>query len=238
MVAATRYHWLLVHPSRASQVPEWFEVEGFEPAIDPQPGRLMIVGKELPGDGPTARVLFEVNDLPDVRVAVRLAVATGELVAIEVGDSDVISGSASAVPKPISARLLRRVPFGEIESAARLLLKWELAVRHHHEAPEVRAMLGDGGRQLRESLAEARRPGRRGRNDAPYASLAAEYVKRLASTTTPVKDLALEMHFSDHRIRNMLAEARRRGLLTRPPSGKSGGQLTEKAVALLAQKED
>jgi len=229
-----------VHQSREGP-PHWFLAEGFEPAVEPDfdDWRVMIHATELPTDDrPTGRVVCEVRDLPQVRIAVHLSVETGELIALEIGDPAVVlPRHASESVKPISARLLRRVPFGELERVARHSLRWELAVRWHHEHPDVRASLGDGGQRLRSSLAAAQRPGRRGRDDAAYASLANEYVKRLSSAT-PVKDLAAELDYSDDRVRNMLAEARRRKLLTRPSPGKSGGQLTDKAIALLPQTED
>jgi len=224
------------------RVPNWFEAEGFEPAIDPDfdSWTVRVHAVELPGDKPTGRVVCELRDRPDVRIAVHLSVATGELVALEVGDSSVITAGAPAPagpPHPISGRLLRDIRFGELERVARESLRWELAVRHHHDHPEIRASLGDNGRRLRESLAEAQRPGRRGRDDLAYASLAAEYVRRLGSGKE-VKELAADLSEGVQKIRNMLNEARRRKLLTRPAAGKSGGQLTEKAIALLKENED
>jgi hypothetical protein len=40
-------------------------------------------------------------------------------------------------------------------------------------------------------------------------------------------------HLSVSQIRNILYEARQRELLTDSPKGKAGGDLTEKAIALL-----
>jgi hypothetical protein len=228
-----------VHASREGQVPKWFEAEGFEPAIDPDfdAWRIRTYSVEIPTeDRPTGRVVCEVRGLPDVRVAIQISIVTGQMVGIEVGDRGLF-GSAVGDPKPISARLLREIPFGEIERSARASLRWELAVRHHHEAPHIRATLNDGGARLRDSLTRNPRPGRRGRSDASYASLAAAYVERLESRA-PVADLAAAWDYSDSRVRNLLHEARRRGLLTRPAPGKSGGQLTKKAIDLLQNNEE
>jgi hypothetical protein len=78
----------------------------------------------------------------------------------------------------------------------------------------------------------ARRPGRQGRSDLDYARVAAHYVQNLSSAT-PLKDLAKQLNFSTSQVRNLLYEARRRGLLTAAPKGKSGGALTERARALI-----
>jgi hypothetical protein len=242
IVVATCYYCLPVHQEmEGPRVPKWFETEGFVPAIDPDfdSWTVRVHAVELPEDRPTGRVVCEIRDLEGVRVAVHLSVETGELVALEVGATSVIQARSAVEgpPSPISARLLRAIPFGQLERIARESLRWELAIRHHHDQPEVRASLGDNGRQLRESLSAAERPGRAGRDDRVYASLAAEYVKRLGSGKE-VKELAADLGEGVQKIRNMLNEARRRKLLTRPAAGKSGGQLTEKAIALLKENDD
>jgi hypothetical protein len=76
------------------------------------------------------------------------------------------------------------------------------------------------------------RPGRIGRDDLWYAQLAAAYVANIGSKT-PVRDLAQRLHISESQLRNLLYEARRRGLLTSAPRGKAGGSLTDKARELL-----
>jgi hypothetical protein len=83
-----------------------------------------------------------------------------------------------------------------------------------------------------------RRPGRIGRPDVWYAQVADRYVQLLRSSDTPTKTLAEEMYISASSARDVLSEARRRGLLTRPPvRGRPGGELTEKASKLLQAKE-
>lgn len=85
-------------------------------------------------------------------------------------------------------------------------------------------------------LAPRPRPRRNvGRDDDFYARLAAQYVKRIrAGSSTPVKDIA-EQRGGDTaaHIRDLLHEARQRGLLTKGVTGKSEGALTPRAVALL-----
>jgi hypothetical protein len=238
MVATTLYHLLPVHESREGRAPEWFEVEGFKAAIEPDfdSWRVLTYSVELPtAERPSGRVVCELRHLPNVRIAVHLSVKTGELIGLEVGDPALFR-HGDGEPQPISARLLRRIPFGELERSARESLKWELATRFHSENAGVRASLGDGGQQLRESLRVDPHPGKRGRQDVIYASLAAEYVERLASSEHPVKDIASDWDYSESRVRNMLSEARRRGLLTRPASGLAGGQLTSRAKELLRER--
>jgi hypothetical protein len=71
-----------------------------------------------------------------------------------------------------------------------------------------------------------------------YAELAAAYVELIGEGVEhPVTVLAKRLEYDSKTISNALLEARRRGLLTRPPMpGRAGGELTPKALALL--KED
>ncbi|HWT78643.1 MAG TPA: hypothetical protein VN648_07550 [Candidatus Methylomirabilis sp.] len=82
-----------------------------------------------------------------------------------------------------------------------------------------------------------RRPGRRGRDDLFYAGWAAKYLDSVATGPAPLARLADKEHLNESTIRGILQEARRRGLLTEPPPGRAGGQLTDKALALLGIKE-
>jgi hypothetical protein len=99
---------------------------------------------------------------------------------------------------------------------------------------------------LRSAEPVGRRPGRAGRPDAFYARWAEAYVDRLAKgSRSPIKDLAADPPFqmegfassTDQQaratIRAILQEARRRGLLTRPPRGRAGGRLTPKGIEVL-----
>ncbi len=78
------------------------------------------------------------------------------------------------------------------------------------------------------------RPGRRGRPDAFYARLAAQYVELLKTSSTPTKDLAALRDYSASSTRDFLNQARKRGLLTRASEGRAGGELTDKARGLLS----
>jgi hypothetical protein len=124
----------------------------------------------------------------------------------------------------LTARQLRRATLGDLirgvsaRLAGRLLMAW---------APEATVTADDD---------EAHpRPGRAGRDDHFYAVWAARYAERAAYTPRPIADLADEHDRPPTRLREYVAEARRRGLLTATRPGRSGGQLTDKARALLEE---
>jgi len=123
---------------------------------------------------------------------------------------------ASADPPDgeITARMVHEVRLGDIQRQA--INKMTLLVPVH-----ARAILGD-----------RKRPGRRGRPDLYYAEFAAAYVNALSSPA-PIVTLAKQQNLSVSTVRNTIHEARRRGLLTRPPPGRPGGELTEKAQNLI-----
>ncbi len=80
---------------------------------------------------------------------------------------------------------------------------------------------------VRESA--ARRPGPAGRTDAFYAHVAALYVDR--PSRTALADLAAQLDRPTAHVRQILATARERGLLTAAPIGRAGGRLTQTAIA-------
>ena len=84
-----------------------------------------------------------------------------------------------------------------------------------------------------EEFARNPRPGRRGRPDAFYARLAAQYVELLKTSSTPTKNLAKTRNYSESSTRDFLNQARKRGLLTHSDKGRAGGELTDKARDLL-----
>jgi hypothetical protein len=130
----------------------------------------------------------------------------------------------------VTARLIRDYPIGAVDSAARSQMAWWWreydrsrpdAARTWHPIPS--GVLND---------IDIRRPGRRGRPDLEYAEIARDYISVLHEAK-PMKVLSDKLHLSASQVRNLLYEARRRGLLTKAPRGSAGGALTEKALALL-----
>lgn len=79
-----------------------------------------------------------------------------------------------------------------------------------------------------------RRPGSSGRPEVFYVDIAARYVKAVDDgSRRPVADVAKQLGYSHQYVRDLLNGARERGLLTRPPRGRAGGQLTDEARRLL-----
>jgi hypothetical protein len=98
-------------------------------------------------------------------------------------------------------------------------------------------------RRFAKARKQPTRPGRRGRDDSFYANIAWEYVRALtARSRHPVADTAEvlrknDLHYSDAYVRDAIAEARRRGLLTPARRGRAGGRLTEKGRKLCFEQE-
>jgi len=109
----------------------------------------------------------------------------------------------------------------------------------------AKQMLGGHGIKLGSEM-RRRRPGRAGRTDSYYLVWAVAYVKRLAAgSRRPVKDLTehppkvITGYVSDGdvtseaTVRDLIHQARVRGLLTGSPAGRPGGELTPKAERML-----
>jgi hypothetical protein len=157
------------------------------------------------------------------------------------------SGEAKAVlGAGLPGRLLREFRLGDPMALYPEIVKnWDR--RHGAQARRgvfSRHGLGRGGRVV------ARKPGRAGRPDTYYAIWSEAYVERIrAGSRTPVKDLALDPpvriqgYVSDTNkaspatIRDILTEARHRGILTSSPSGRAGGELTTRGKKLLKKKD-
>lgn len=128
-------------------------------------------------------------------------------------------------PGGLTARQLRKLNLGAAVDAAYEELRFEFQT-----GTKPRSIFSPH-RFSAEAVKEPRRPGRRGREDSFYAKLAANYVATYKrGSKTPVKDLAeaLGETYKDTYVRDLLSEARRRELLTRPRKGFAGGDLTEK----------
>ncbi len=132
-------------------------------------------------------------------------------------------GAPGRPGEPVTTRMLRSIRLGELQRAA------EETIRRGVSA-------GSLPEQLRSAFAETPRPGRRGRPPRFYADLAANYVERLSSPR-PVAELAEAMHLSTSQVRNLLFQARERGLLTSAGPRRAGGDLTDKARRLLEEDD-
>jgi hypothetical protein len=130
----------------------------------------------------------------------------------------------------LTGRLLRTIPVGEAVAALAENQSWWR--RHHAQVSEevFQQFLAPQG--FEETAFERSRR----RDSTDYARLAAAYVAELnRGTRTPHVALAKRFYLSAARVRDLVLEARNRGLLTRPPPGRAGGSLTAKAKRMLEE---
>jgi hypothetical protein len=62
--------------------------------------------------------------------------------------------------------------------------------------------------------------------------------ERALASRRPIEELASELHRSTSHVRQLLAIARERGLLTATTRGRAGGSLTPKAREILEREEE
>ena len=153
--------------------------------------------------------------------------------------SGAFTGAKAQAPRGgITARLLRQVRIGEHAKFAGEFLAY-LQKQYGRTLFESGNVLGRRG--FTPPVAPARSPrGRKGRPDLFYAQIAAVYAKALKSGSRhPVEDVATAFRLRTAHARDMIHQARRRGLLT--PSTRQGrreGQLTSRARALLGMSSE
>jgi hypothetical protein len=143
-----------------------------------------------------------------------------ELPGVPLVELSFIRATLSPPPNGITVDVLRSLRVGPLHAAVRAWL-------------QLPPNAGPGIDVDRNELGGPRRPGRRGRPDSFYAEWAARYVTAMREEGPPLPRLREEYDFDMSTIRGFLYEARRRGLLTRAPSGRAGGELTAKARGLL-----
>lgn len=114
-------------------------------------------------------------------------------------------------------KVLRSFPVGDLHDAAVAYLR--------NLAEEELAATGTPGPWERVADPDPR--------DRKLVALAAEYVALLATEPAAAQVLAGRRGYTVAMVRRQLHEARQRGLLTKGPRGKQGGDLTDKARALL-----
>ena len=135
-------------------------------------------------------------------------------------------------PVAITTRLLASIPTRLIVRSLGLAvaaLHQQLDAAGIHASPDLARHLSE----WTDEFVSSPRPGRRGRGDLFYAELAAEYVARAETTSNPVEELAGERNLTASQIRNLLYEARQRGLLSKGVQGRAGGQLSDEAKEIL-----
>ena len=134
-------------------------------------------------------------------------------------------------------RKLRRIRLGallEVVAAKYDAIVQEIAENIEEESGIDRARVVHA--DLSKTFEEQPGPGRPRLSDLYYAQVAAKYVARLPSRTARA-ELAAQLNLSSSHVGALLLEARKRELLTRPPTRRTGGELTAKARKLLAKTE-
>ncbi len=129
----------------------------------------------------------------------------------------------------VPATILRKIALGEVHEEIRRRLKQLADWRDPDQQDFVQAVWLAG------TTSAPRRPGRRGRDDLYYARIAALYVELIErGSRRPTADLADQLpKLTRDAVVQLVHEARNRLLLTKPPAGRSGGELTQKAKRLL-----
>lgn len=128
-------------------------------------------------------------------------------------------------PGGITQTLLRRIAPSEIAPAV-------AAVKLNDGRRLVDFTEGEGTSQSM----RRRRPAKTRLRELDYAIWAERYVEACVTSRRPIEALAKSHAFSKTHVRDIVARARDLSLLTRPPAGKAGGELTPKARALLAEE--
>lgn len=129
-----------------------------------------------------------------------------------------------APDRPINSRFFQLLGFGEIlQSARKEYLDWASTLDEAY-------LEMDAERETKEWPY----PGPVGHPDEKYAYLAYLYVRFVSlAKENPIDELAQHMDCDRETASSRIAEARKRGLLTRPKQGVFGGRLTSKAEKLL-----
>lgn len=124
----------------------------------------------------------------------------------------------------INSRFFQLLGFGEILQSAR---------KAYSEWAEILSDVYQEMESERETQ-EWKYPGPAGHPDLKYAHLAYLYLAFLGKgKENPIDELAKHMDVDRETASSRIAEARNRGLLTRPKQGIVGGKLTNKAEKLL-----
>ena len=137
------------------------------------------------------------------------------------GDWSGRGDALAALPEGgVSARLLRCIRLTDLH---------QLVAAAVHEPDDDASPTGPLGR--------IGRPGSAVRPDRYFAEWAFAYAKKLAEgSRSPIKDLAAEHGRSPGQVRDLIHDARVRGLLSRERQGRAAGSLTPKAIRLLRER--
>lgn len=130
----------------------------------------------------------------------------------------------------ITKQLLRHLPLSEVVAEAQT--QWEIAASALEQLGLVEGGWADAIRGA------TSKPKRHKRPDSLYAHAAARYAALVrAGHRRPVQQMARESEFTVPAITEWIKESRARGFLTATTPGRAGGELTEKAIAVLKKGE-
>lgn len=150
-----------------------------------------------------------------------------------------VLGLDTTIPEGgLSAEVVRQVRIGEHRQVGAAFSRWldeERTTRQSTFRGQTAPALGAlAGQTFTLSTLEPKRGRPPIRSEQFYAKLARDYAERVAQgSPRPTTDVARRRRLSAARVRDMLHEARKRDLLSSVGQGRSGGELTPKALAIL-----
>ena len=198
------------------KIVEWDEGLGFK------------YGKDFLG---TFRATFEIEKLKEWRVQIIVEHKSGST---HVSGLTVIPRDPDNPPSGgFSTTELRKIPISSLLSHARRHITKELKVFKNMASP---ALVNEIEKAAR-SIITTKRPGSAGRDNFAYVALVVEYQNALdAGSKKPIDVLAEKYNLAHTTVRNMLQEARMRGLAESKGLGRLGWKLTEKGNQILNRK--
>lgn len=172
------------------------------------------IGRDVP---------VRVERFPDWRLSVDVDLA-GRLLGIRID-----------APDGLSHRALNDLPLDHVRRAARNAVANVLddlanGVGGLQASPDLQEELTT----LSSGFADRKHPGNRGRGDLFYAEVARDYLELCEVSTRPIIELAKRRDVPRGTASEWRRLAQTKGMLTRPPRGRAGGELTPLARTLLA----
>ncbi len=179
------------------------------------------------------------SELDNWLAAAHIVTQNGELVVAELRlfpktiglpDPPAWDGEAPVPPGGLGSTELRKLHLGAFVPT----LRWHLWAEADGQAAYV-STIDDAFKEA--ILAQPKRPGRAGHPDKFYATIAKAYVDALQrGSKSPIQDLATALDYSTHHIRDLVKNARQKGLLSAAPGrGRAGGHLTDQGRELINQ---
>jgi hypothetical protein len=205
----------------AVDMPQASEPDTSGPSI-----RVLEVGGRLQWDMPNdpkspTRVPLVVDDVRWRGYTFWLSYVAGELVGLQV--------HRTAEAKPLAAHLLQRVPLGALDRAARRCVQRFLEEWERYRPEALHALYPDPADWL-DSVADTNTARE---DDEKLARFCKRYLE-LGGREGWRETLAQEGNYAPSSVQTVIARARKRRFLTKVPRGQYGGQLTPKALRLLA----